>query len=233
MGPHLGNNLLNLGITDQMREAVKELGLDLDDLLAAGGRTGAGKRRPRQACRMLHGLSCIVERAGRSGTASGMSSASLTRRSATDGRSKRPTSGSALATLGRSAAEISYYVNFGGYTEQYRDEKGRFRVRWVPHRVVKGIAYDTAVPAYRDDMVDLLRLWKSEAVESFDFQAFNIGDYYKAVEAKVISETVSKVLYPNDEPEIGKTLRLAQQYFFVSCSLQDMIRIHLIAGAAH
>ena len=79
-------------------------------------------------------------------------------------------------------------------------------------------------------MVDLLRLWKSEAVESFDFQAFNVGDYYKAVNEKVISETVSKVLYPNDEPEIGKTLRLSQQYFFVSCSLQDMIRIHLMRG---
>lgn len=126
--------------------------------------------------------------------------------------------------------EISYEVNFGGHTAQYLDDKGCFRVRWNPHRVVKGIAYDTPVPSYRDDMVDMLRLWKSEAIESFDFQAFNVGDYYKAVDMKVVSETVSKVLYPNDEPEIGKTLRLAQQYFFVSCSLQDMIRIHLARG---
>ena len=70
----------------------------------------------------------------------------------------------------------------------YQDDEGRFRVRWVPHRVVKGIACDTAVSSYRDDVVDLLRLWKSEAVESFDFQAFNVGDYYKAVDEKVISE---------------------------------------------
>ncbi|HXX81065.1 MAG TPA: glycogen/starch/alpha-glucan phosphorylase, partial [Thermodesulfovibrionales bacterium] len=97
-------------------------------------------------------------------------------------------------------------------------------------RVVKGIAYDTPVSSYRGDIVDLLRLWKSEAVESFDFQAFNVGDYYRAVDEKVISETISKVLYPNDEPEIGKTLRLAQQYFFVSCSLQDMIHIHRLKG---
>ncbi len=103
-------------------------------------------------------------------------------------------------------------------------------MRWVPERVIKGIAYDTAVPAYRDEAVNLLRLWKSEAVESFDFQAFNIGDYYKAVDEKVFSETVSKVLYPNDEPEIGKTLRLGQQYFFVSCALQDMIRILELRG---
>ena len=103
-------------------------------------------------------------------------------------------------------------------------------MRWVPNRVIKGVAYDTPVAGYRANMTDILRLWKSEAVESFDFQAFNVGDYYKAVDEKVISETISKVLYPNDEPYIGKQLRLAQQYFFVSCSLQDMIRIHLVRG---
>ena len=107
---------------------------------------------------------------------------------------------------------------------------GAVRVRWVPDKVVKGVAYDTPVAGYRSGMTDLLRLWKSEAVESFDFQAFNVGDYYRAVDEKVLSETISKVLYPNDEPQIGKTLRLAQQYFFVSCSLQDMIRIHLLRG---
>ena len=77
---------------------------------------------------------------------------------------------------------------------------------------------------------NLLRLWKAEATESFDFEAFNVGDYYRAVDQKVASETITKVLYPNDEPEAGKQLRLAQQYFFVSCSLQDMIRLHLMRG---
>ncbi|MGE5344678.1 MAG: glycogen/starch/alpha-glucan phosphorylase, partial [Acidithiobacillales bacterium] len=72
----------------------------------------------------------------------------------------------------------------------------------------------------------LLRLWKAEATESFDFEAFNVGNYYDAVHEKMVSETISKVLYPNDEPEIGKLLRLVQQYFFVSCSLQDMVRLH-------
>jgi starch phosphorylase len=76
----------------------------------------------------------------------------------------------------------------------------------------------------------VLRLWKAEATEPFDFEAFNVGDYYRAVDEKVISETISKVLYPNDEPEAGKQLRLAQQYFFVSCSLQDMIRLLLTRG---
>lgn len=84
-----------------------------------------------------------------------------------------------------------------------------------------GVAYDTPVPGYRVSTTNLLRLWKAEAAESFDFEAFNVGDYYGAVDEKIVSETISKVLYPNDEPEAGKRLRLAQQYFFVSCSLQD------------
>ncbi|HYA21536.1 MAG TPA: glycogen/starch/alpha-glucan phosphorylase, partial [Burkholderiales bacterium] len=126
--------------------------------------------------------------------------------------------------------EVSYYVNWGGHTEAYRDEAGRYRVRWVPHRVVKGIAYDTPIQGYGVNTCNTLRLWSAEAVESFDFQAFNVGDYYQAVAAKVASETVTKVLYPNDEPEIGKRLRLGQQYFFVSCSLQDLLNITDLAG---
>jgi starch phosphorylase len=121
-------------------------------------------------------------------------------------------------------------VKFGGRTEHYSDEQGRNRVRWLPEKLVKGVAYDTPVPGYQVPTTNLLRLWKAEAAESFDFEAFNVGDYYAAVDEKVVSETISKVLYPNDEPEAGKRLRLAQQYFFVSCSLQDMIRLHLMRG---
>ena len=104
-------------------------------------------------------------------------------------------------------------------------------MRWVPHRVVKGTAYDTPIQGYGVNTCNTLRLWSAEAVESFDFQAFNTGDYYQAVAEKMDSETVTKVLYPNDEPEIGKRLRLGQQYFFVSCSLQDMLHILDVAGA--
>ena len=127
-------------------------------------------------------------------------------------------------------SEVTFDVKFGGRTEHYHDEQGRYRVRWVPEKVVKGVAYDTPVPGYQVPTTNLLRLWKAEATESFDFEAFNVGDYYGAVDEKIISETISKVLYPNDEPEVGKRLRLAQQYFFVSCSLQDMIRLHLMRG---
>jgi len=124
--------------------------------------------------------------------------------------------------------EIAYRVGWRGFTEDYTDIDGYQRRRWVPGRVVKGEAYDYPVPGYRNRVTNLLRLWAAEAVESFDFADFNVGDYYGAVQEKVISESVTKVLYPNDEPEVGKRLRLAQQHFFVSCSLQDMIRIHLV-----
>jgi starch phosphorylase len=125
---------------------------------------------------------------------------------------------------------VTCEVKFGGRTEQFHDRDGRFRVRWVPGTLVKGVAYDTPVPGYRSQTANILRLWKAEATESFDFDAFNVGDYYRAVEQKVASETISKVLYPNDEPQAGKQLRLQQQYFFVSCSLQDMIRLQLARG---
>lgn len=126
--------------------------------------------------------------------------------------------------------EIAYYVKWGGHTESYHDDQGNYRMRWIPGREVKGTAYDTPIAGYRVNTCNTLRLWRAEAVESFDFQEFNVGDYYGAVNEKVVSETVTKVLYPNDEPEAGKRLRLAQQYFFVSCSLQDMLRIHRLMG---
>jgi starch phosphorylase len=127
--------------------------------------------------------------------------------------------------------EISYRVGLGGRTGHHRDEAGRHRVTWVPAQVVKGTAFDTPIQGHGVPTCNTLRLWSAEAVESFDFQAFNTGDYYEAVDDKVLSETISKVLYPNDEPAAGKRLRLAQQYFFVSCSLQDMLRLFEASGA--
>jgi starch phosphorylase len=116
-------------------------------------------------------------------------------------------------------------VKWGGYAEHYTDDGGDDRVRWVPGRLLKGVAYDTPIQGYGVNTCNVLTLWSARAVESFAVEAFNIGDYYKAVEDEVTSETVTKVLYPNDEPEAGKRLRLLQQYFFVSCSLQHMLHI--------
>jgi glucan phosphorylase len=116
-------------------------------------------------------------------------------------------------------------------TTVYTDEQGRFRVRWIPAKVVRGVARDTPILGYRVGTCNPLRLWKAEAVESFDFAAFNHGEYYRAVEDKMASENITKVLYPNDEVIQGKTLRLQQQFFFVSCSLQDIVaRFRLASG---
>ena len=121
--------------------------------------------------------------------------------------------------------EWAVEVKLGGYTERYTYEHGRARVRWVPHKIVNGVPYDTPILGYRVNTANTLRLWRAEAPESFDFAVFNRGDYYGAVNQKIVSENLSKILYPNDEAVQGKELRLEQQYFFVCCSLQDMLRI--------
>ena len=121
--------------------------------------------------------------------------------------------------------DVNYLVKWGGYAEHYTDDAGRERARWVPGLMLKGVAYDTPIQGYGVNTCNVLTLWSARAVKSFALDAFNTGDYYKAVEDEVTSETVTKVLYPNDEPEAGKRLRLLQQYFFVSCSLQHVLHI--------
>ena len=115
-------------------------------------------------------------------------------------------------------------VQFGGQTERYADTNGNRCVRWIPGEKVLGEPYITLVPGYRTNKVNILRLWRARASEEFDFQLFDISDYARAVEQKTRSENISKVLYPNDNTPQGKELRLKQQYFFVACSLRDIIR---------
>ena len=226
MGPHLGNALINLGIETQVREAVTQLGLDFDSLLAQEQEPGLGNGGlGRLAACFLDSLATLAIPAIGYGIRYefGIFDQEIHNGWQVEITDKWLSLGNPWEIP---RPEITYRVSLGGHTEPYRDEQGRYRARWVPWHVVKGVAYDTAVPAYNVYSMSLLRLWKSEATESFDFERFNVGDYYGAVEEKVSSETLSKVLYPNDEPVKGKKLRLAQQYFFVSCSLQDMLRIH-------
>src|SRR5262249_40927711 len=117
-------------------------------------------------------------------------------------------------------------VKLGGRTETQVFD-GKYRVTWIPDRIVRGMSHDTPVVGYHGINLNRLRLWKAQAVESFDFRAFNTGDYYGSVLAKIVSENITKVLYPNDESDQGKQLRLQQQIFFVSCALQDMLRMYL------
>ena len=227
-GPHLGNSLIALGIWDAAQQALSEVGQDLTDLLDQEEEPGLGNGGlGRLAACYMDSLATLNVPAIGYGIRYEFG---IFDQAIRDGWQVELTDkwlrfGNPWEIV---RSEITFDVKLGGRTEAYVDEHGRYRVRWLPERVVKGVAYDTPIPGYRVPTTNLLRLWKAEAAESFDFDAFNIGDYYGAVDQKVASETISKVLYPNDEPEAGKQLRLAQQFFFVSCSLQDMIRLHTI-----
>jgi starch phosphorylase len=225
-GPHLANNLLNLGIVEQAREALSEFGLDLDQVIEQEEEPGLGNGGlGRLASCYMDSLASLEVPAVGYGIRYEFGKFEQTIQNGwqVEVTDKWLRFGNPWEIV---RPEIYYEVKFGGRTEAGIDERGRYQVRWIPETEVKGEAYDTPILGYRVGTCNTLRLWKAEAVESFDFGAFNHGDYYRAVADKVESENISKVLYPNDELIQGRTLRLQQQYFFVSCSLQDMIRIH-------
>jgi len=126
--------------------------------------------------------------------------------------------------------EAAVQVDFGGRTEQYIDDAGVTRTRWIPAWNVLGIPYNYMVPGYQNGRVNTLRLWSSQATKAFDLDIFNAGDYAEAVRAQTFAENITKVLYPEDSTRQGKELRLQQQYFFVACSLRDFIDHSLEAG---
>jgi starch phosphorylase len=228
MGPQLASNLINLGIYDEVFRAVKELGLHLHELAGQEEEPGLGNGGlGRLAACYMDSLATLEIPAIAYGAryefgAFGQEIRDGWQAAKTD-KWLHPGNPWEIPH-----PEITYNVSLGGRTESYYDEQDYFRVRWIPKFSVKGAAYDTPVSGYRVATTNLLRLWKSEAIESFDFEAFNTGDYFGAVNEKIATESISKILYPDDEPYVGKQLRLAQQYFFVSCALQDMIRLHLL-----
>jgi starch phosphorylase len=120
--------------------------------------------------------------------------------------------------------EDALVVRLGGRTETRHDQDGRLRVEWLDARSILGVPYDSFIVGHRTDTVNTLRLWAARATRDFDLSFFNEGDYRRAVEEKIDSENISKVLYPNDQTEEGKALRLKQQYFFVACSVGDIVR---------
>ncbi len=229
MGPHLHNNLINLGLYDEFRQAAEESGLDLQVLIDHEEEPGLGNGGlGRLAACYLDSLATLQIPAIGYGIRYeyGMFDQEIV-----DGWQKEI--GDCWLHLANpweiKKPDMACEVGFGGHTEVYHGRKKTRHIRWIPGRVVTGIPYDTPIPGFKVNNANLLRLWSAEAHSSFDFEDFNIGDYYGAVEEKVKAETITKVLYPSDEQFQGKQLRLEQQYFFVSCSLQDMIRIHLFA----
>ncbi len=225
LGPHLGNNLLNLGIEAPVREAMRDLGLNLDELAGQEEEPGLGNGGlGRLAACFLDSLATLEIPALGYGIRYEFG---IFAQDIVDGWQEERTD----KWLRRGnpweipRPEWTVEVKLGGRSEHYEDGDGRRRARWVPARTVLGIPYDTPILGYRNRTANTLRLWKAEAPEAFDLGTFNRGDYYGAVQQKVASENITKVLYPNDEQIQGKELRLEQQYFFVSCALQDMLRI--------
>ena len=206
LGPHLENNLINLGLRQEAEQACLELGLNLDDLLAQEPEPGLGNGGLGRLA------ACFQE---------------------------------SMATLELPAIGYGIRYEFGIFRQQIGSHgqmestdpwlaqgnpwevirpEWRYPVQIGGHTVI-GVAHDTPILGYGVNTANTLRLWSAQAADAFDFASFNAGDYTRAVLQKVQSETLSKVLYPNDELDQGKRLRLSQQIFFVSCSLQDMFRI--------
>ncbi len=228
MGPHLHNNLVNLGLYEDFDEAAAACGLDLQDLIDHEEEPGLGNGGlGRLAACYLDSLATLQIPAIGYGI---RYEYGIFDQEIENGWQKEKSDqwlkpGNPWEIK---KSDLACDVGFGGHTEIYHDNQSLRRVRWIPSRCITGIPYDTPVPGYRVNNVNCLRLWSAQAHSSFDFADFNTGDYYGAVEEKINAETITKVLYPNDEQSEGKKLRLEQQFFFTSCSLQDMIRIHLL-----
>jgi starch phosphorylase len=230
-GPHLANNLVSLGIFEEASKAMEHLAIDINELLTMEEEPGLGNGGlGRLASCFLDSLATLHIHAMGYGIRYefGIFDQEIHDGWQVEITDKWLKNGNPWELA---KPELSQQVFLGGTTEGYFDEQNQYRVHWKPGRVVKGIPYDTPIIGYGSRKTIMMRLWKAEAVESFDFNDFNIGDYYAAVDEKVASETISKVLYPNDEKDAGKQLRLIQQYFFVSCSLKDMIRLHFFRNA--
>lgn len=225
MGPHLGNNLINLGLYNIVKQAMEDLGINLTELMEQEEEPGLGNGGlGRLAACYIDSLATLEIPAIGYGI---RYEYGIFDQEIHDGWQVEITD--KWLRYGNpwevARPELEVEVRLGGHTESYLDEHDRFRVRWVPYKVVKGVPYDTPVLGFQTNTANTLRLWKAEAPKSFDFEAFNKGDYFGAVHEKSDCENITKVLYPNDESYQGKELRLQQQYFFVSCSLQDMIHL--------
>ena len=227
MGRLLTNNLMNLGVYEVAQEALAELGVDINQLLereadAGLGNGGLGRLAAcfldSMATLSLPGMGYgiryeygIFEQRIEKGYQVEQPDAWL--RNGNPWEIVRP--------------EYTLTVRMGGRCEAFMDKDQRYRIRWVDTQDVLGVPHDTPIAGFANNTVNSLRLWHCRATKEFDFQEFDQGDYEKSVQKKTESENISKCLYPNDNSMQGKELRLKQQYFFVSCSIQDIVRRHL------
>ncbi len=227
MGRLFGNNLLATGLLDTARSALESLGQDFEKIREAEGDMGLGNGGlGRLAACFLDSLATLDYPALGYGI---YYEFGLFRQAFTNGNQiEHPDNwmifGSPWEVV---RPEYTQEIRYFGRVENVFDDRGNYRPRWVDTKTIIGVPHDIPTAGFGTGTVNLLRLWASKSSEDFDLAAFNRGGYVEAVREKAIGETVSKVLYPNDKTENGKELRLMQQYFFVACSLRDIIRRHL------
>jgi starch phosphorylase len=226
-GRSLGNNLVNLGIADLCREVLTEAGVVLDDVLesehdAALGNGGLG----RLAACFLDSLATL----GMPGFGYGINyEFGLFQQEISDGYQREKPDywlrESSPWLIER--ADEQCIVPIYGRIEHGYDRRGNYNPMWMDWKVLIGVPHDMPIVGYLGQTVNFLRLYSARASEQFDMQIFNSGDYVRAAEEKLQSETISKVLYPSDMALAGRELRLKQEYFFVACALRDIVRRYL------
>ncbi len=228
MGRALHNSVINLGYMELYRQALDDLGLSMEELedLEADAGLGNGGLGRLAAC-FLDSMATLGLPAHGYGLRYDYG---IFRQEIRDGRQvEEPDDWLRFQNPWEFARpEYLLKVSFGGRVEDYRDDKGQSRRRWVDTSDVLAMAYDTPIPGYGNNTVNTMRLWRAIPRQEFDLEDFNEGDYVGAVEHRVLSENITRVLYPNDNFYLGKVLRLKQQYFLVSATLQDAIRRHLV-----
>lgn len=224
VGRSLSNAIINLDMQQPLQQALREIGADLEELQsceedAALGNGGLG----RLAACFLDSIATLKIPAYGYGI---LYDYGIFHQRIVDGHQvETPDSWLRLGSPWLyERSHFMYPVQFGGRVHSYIDRQGRYRSRWVDTSIVMAMACDMLVPGYRNDHVINMRLWRAKASRELDLQSFNAGDYVSAVESKVKSETISKVLYPSDDIAEGQQLRLRQQYFFVAATLQDVMR---------
>jgi glycogen phosphorylase len=224
IGRTLGNSLINLDLVDEMERAASDLGYSLETLREAEWDAGLGNGGlGRLAACFLDSMATLGLPAYGYGIRYDYG---IFHQRIVDGAQVETPDGWLRYgnpwEIARTADR--FVVRFGGRVHQHRDERGRLTTEWLDTEDVVAVPYDTPVPGYRNATVNTLRLWSARATEEFDLRYFNQGDYQRAVEDKAESENITKVLYPNDNVQRGRELRLKQEYFFVSATLQDAIR---------
>ncbi|MDX8403015.1 MAG: glycogen/starch/alpha-glucan phosphorylase [Mariprofundaceae bacterium] len=224
MGRALGNAILNLGLDEQTTGALNALGLDFEEMIdeehdAGLGNGGLGRLA---ACFVD---SCATLKLPVTGYGIRYEYG-MFRQCIIDGhQAEEPDHWLRDGNIWEiERPEYTQRIHFGGRTEKYLNEKGVMSSRWVDMKDVLAVPFDTPIPGFKNGSVNTLRLWKSSATDDFDLGEFNAGDYAGSVASKNEAEHISMVLYPNDASENGKELRLRQQYFLASASIQDVIR---------